>query len=1151
VAVPLRDRIVQIRVDLGEALPAKQRYRRGSGCLVCGRSVLTAAHVVAGAIAVTVKLNTGASYAADVDPAFVGDVDGPGPDLALIILSAGSGLDVPALPLRAVDRARTDAAIVEHCHAIGYPSFAVRPPVRDTGVATPSRIRDTAHVTGYIPTLGKLTTGLLSLLVSSAPRPLPAGELAQSEWAGMSGAPVLAEGIYLLGVISEHAPREGPSALTVTPLIALESDALHPAWGTGVPEPGRWWARLGVAGAGDLGLLPTPSDRLLSEARRARLVGSVPHPALAFQKRHTVLDGSKAAIGVGPPPGQYVIAGMGGVGKTQLAAAIARDAAASAEVDLVVWVPASTRTAVMTTYAAAAGEVGVGADDPERACARFLGWLASTSERWVVVLDDVSQPGDLAKLWPPNHETGTTVVTSRRRDASLTAGRVLADIDVFTADQAQAFLSERLPPALADDTEGLARDLGYLPLALSHATAHIIDLELPCSAYRQQFANRKRRLSRLFPDASALFDDSNTATVATTWSISIEKADDLPPVGLAGPLLTIASFLDPNGIPTAVFDTTAVRAHMLRATAIDGAQPDDYEEIDPIDIRSGLANLRRFSLISTAESLVRVHALVQRAVRETLSRDEMRAAVRGAADALLELWPPVERDLALVVALRSNTNVLNTGTESENLWDSGTGAHPLLFRALESTSNAALANAAFEAATRLHEQAARLLGADHRSTLKARHHLADLLGELGNPKGAADAYEKLITDQVRALGPDDPDTLHSRSNHAYRRSETGDPGGAAVEFTHVLADYARLYGADHIDSLRTRQFRADCLGEAGDVKDATLALQDLLKDQLRVLGAEHPHTMITRNSLAFWLGTSGDTAGAIALLEKLLVDRLRLLNPEHPATFTTRMNLAQWHGRSGNPARAVTMLQALLLDRERVLGSQHASTLSTRRALARWRGEEGDPAGAAAELNGVLTDMERILSADHPDALGTRKDLAFWSAQAGDPAGAVATLEKLLSSQIRILGSDHPDTLTTRNDLAYWRGDAGDAARAASELEALLTDRTDVLGPDHPDTLVSRNDAAYWKAEAGDPKSAVSDLEQLLQDRQRILGPNHPQTLATRHDIAYWRACCGDLRRAVSELEQLLVDQGRVLGENHAQTKKTRNTLNRWRPSLP
>jgi hypothetical protein len=52
-SVPLSARVVEVIADRGEG--CSPRYRCGSGCIVTGRTVLTAAHVVAGAVSVVVR----------------------------------------------------------------------------------------------------------------------------------------------------------------------------------------------------------------------------------------------------------------------------------------------------------------------------------------------------------------------------------------------------------------------------------------------------------------------------------------------------------------------------------------------------------------------------------------------------------------------------------------------------------------------------------------------------------------------------------------------------------------------------------------------------------------------------------------------------------------------------------------------------------------------------------------------------------------------------------------------------------------------------------------------------------------------------------------------------------------------------------------
>ena len=207
-------------------------------------------------------------------------------------------------------------------------------------------------------------------------------------------------------------------------------------------------------------------------------VGVVPPEADCYQPRIVTERLSAVTAGGATAVLCQVLSGLGGVGKTQLAAALARRLWAAGELDLMVWVPAAGRNAIVAGYAQAdAALTGMQDPDAERAASRLLAGLAGNERRWMIVLDDVTDPGDLRGLWPPNVAGGRTIVTTRRRDAALTgSGRVMVDVDLFTPAEAEAYLGAKLAarPHLATGAAELAESLDYLPLALAQAAAYLI-----------------------------------------------------------------------------------------------------------------------------------------------------------------------------------------------------------------------------------------------------------------------------------------------------------------------------------------------------------------------------------------------------------------------------------------------------------------------------------------------------------------------------------------------------------------------------------------------------------------------------------------------------------------------------------------------------
>ena len=219
------------------------------------------------------------------------------------------------------------------------------------------------------------------------------------------------------------------------------------------------------------------------------------------------------------------LGGMGGTGKTQLAAAIAHTLWNRGAVDLVLWVTASGRDAVLTGYAQALNDVGLPDpyEGPEVAASHFLAWLAETPGRgWRCSTTSPTRrcwtgsgPGaPMGGSWsPPTARTprcGHTAPAPWNSARSATARAWPTCSTKLEADR------DQWTGAL-----DLATDLGFLPIALAQAATLMAYSGIDCRQYRTRMAEWRQRLGA--------GDRTPPLAVADTGALALEYADQLPP----------------------------------------------------------------------------------------------------------------------------------------------------------------------------------------------------------------------------------------------------------------------------------------------------------------------------------------------------------------------------------------------------------------------------------------------------------------------------------------------------------------------------------------------------------------------------------------------------------------------------------------------
>jgi tetratricopeptide (TPR) repeat protein len=753
-------------------------------------------------------------------------------------------------------------------------------------------------------------------------------------------------------------------------------------------DPLSWPVRSGSAPALDDNFYPRPETGLSLAS------GALPGETVVLT------NAEPAAAG-----GQY---GAGGLGKTQIAAWHAHELVRSRAVDLLVWIAASSRDAVVTGYAQALADLGESdaTETPASVVPRLLDWLATASRPWLVVLDGLADPSHMSGLWPPGAVGRVLVTAGTPAPLAGQSGRVVP-VGPFSRREAVNYLTGALKhdPGHRRSAPDLAWDLECLPMALSFAAAVIADQHLDAEEYRALFADRERRLASVRGGPCPL-------PVLVAWSLAVDRAETVIPGGVAWPVLAFASLLDPAGVPAAVLMSRAACSFL---TGRPGAAPAQGQA----QVRHALTALARLGLLAvdmtSSSRTIRMHALVQHAARNFLAADYSDKVGRAAADALAEVWPGADAAPALAQAMRDCAARLREYTGGL-LW--ADGCHPVLLKAGQSLETAGLTGSAVGYWQQMADASGRKLRVGHPDMLLIRGRLASSHEQAGQLAEAIELHRQVLTDLERTLGTGHAETAAARGNLARAYLTAGRAQEAISLSKRILADRERMHGPRDLDTQAARAALAACHQAAGQLKDAIPLYERILADRDQVQGPRHPDTIAARASLAFAYRTAGLMKRAIPLYERTLADREQVQGPHHPDTLTARGNLAAAYHSMRRLKDAVPVYERTLADREQVQGPHHPDTLTARGNLASAYHSARHLADAIRLYEHTIADSEHVLGHGHPDTLTLRSNLAHAYHTAGRLTDAIALFQQTLEESERALGPDHLLTVTARENLA-------------------------------------------------------------------------------------------------------------------------------------
>ena len=349
----------------------------------------------------------------------------------------------------------------------------------------------------------------------------------------------------------------------------------------------------------------------------------------------------------------WVLAGMGGVGKSTVALSIAE--AAQKQGWRVWWVTALNNMSLiggmveilhqLDAPLAVIQAVSEGVPTAPARAWQFLNDSHSAGRHWLLIFDNADDEAVLSARssipaeytgWLRPDPTGALIVTTRIADPRVWGNRVslrlLRPLDPAAAAQVLTDLAPSISDPTGTQADELAARLGGLPLALHLAGRY---LSSPFTQWRTFAEYREALDSKGFPQVLSELDDVSAEardTIQRTWELSLEglAADGRPQ---ARPMLALLSCYAPaTPIPTSLLDPVKLAALFDKVNSLAQAITPPKGEQGRRLVREALDGLGRIGLIQIDGKMsdagtVTIHPVVADVNRSGLLSDDQLSAV--------------------------------------------------------------------------------------------------------------------------------------------------------------------------------------------------------------------------------------------------------------------------------------------------------------------------------------------------------------------------------------------------------------------------------------------------------------------------------------------------------------------------------------------
>ncbi|KAJ7742903.1 P-loop containing nucleoside triphosphate hydrolase protein [Mycena metata] len=271
-------------------------------------------------------------------------------------------------------------------------------------------------------------------------------------------------------------------------------------------------------------------------------INNCPLPSRIFQGRQAILDKMHQFFNTDSGNQHiYVLYGLGGAGKTQIALKFIEQSSFSN-----VFLLDTSKVETIDTGLKGIAVSKSAGDSAQDA----LMWLQSNDNNWLLFFNNADDPKINFNDFLPKCSHGNIIITSRNPELRSYGAHTLVS-DMEEADAITLLLRRANKESSGENLKlatGIVKELYYLPLAIIQAGAFISKSEDLKGYLALYHSNRARLLS----EKAAQSHDDYAQTVFTTWQISFNQLSHH-----AATLLQLCSFLHYTGISEDMFSAAS------------------------------------------------------------------------------------------------------------------------------------------------------------------------------------------------------------------------------------------------------------------------------------------------------------------------------------------------------------------------------------------------------------------------------------------------------------------------------------------------------------------------------------------------------------------------------------------------------------------